>query len=69
MLGNKPILKFVRSGEENPTEFIDMELPEFTWPKGGKGVCPECGAEVIGVGKEWICQNEECGLKLHGPIF
>lgn len=71
MLGNKPILKFTRIQDDAdaPMEVFDMELSEFTWPKGGKGTCPKCGSPVEGIGKEWTCQNEECGLKLHGPIF
>ena len=34
MLGKKPILKFVKvQGEDAPTEFLEMELTEFTWQK------------------------------------
>ena len=70
MLGKKPILKFVKvQGEDAPTEFLEMELTEFTWPKGGVGICPVCGDKVNGNGKDWICENEECGLHLNGPIF
>ncbi|MEF9918907.1 MAG: hypothetical protein RR310_02065 [Eubacterium sp.] len=68
MLGKKPILKFTKVQEADaPTEIVDMELTEFTWPKGGIGICPLCGGKVNGVGKEWAC--EECDLKLNGPIF
>lgn len=64
----KPILKF-KKVQDGPDEFIEMDVSEFQWPKGGVGTCPVCGAKMIGTGKDWVCQNESCGLKLNGPIF
>ncbi|MDD2414687.1 MAG: hypothetical protein PHI94_05895 [Eubacteriaceae bacterium] len=62
----EPILKFKKI-QDGPDEFIEMQLTEFQWPKGGSGICPVCGAKMIGIGKDWTC--EKCGLKLNGPIF
>ncbi len=59
MKEREPILKF-RRVQDGPDEFIEMKVAEFQWPKGGVGTCPYCGAKVIGVGKDWKCENEEC---------
>lgn len=70
MLGNDPILKFQKVTDGEVTEeCVEMKLKEFQWPKGGLGLCPVCGCDVQGQGKEWKCQNEDCGLELKGPIF
>lgn len=68
MSGPTPILKFQKV-QDGPVEFIEIKLSEFQWPKGGVGTCPICGAQVIGEGKDWVCQGEECGAKFFGPIF
>ena len=64
-----PILKFEIKNGDNVGKFIDMKLTEFTWPKGGTGICPYCGAPVDGTGRDWLCTNEECGAAFYGPIF
>jgi len=71
MYGKDPILKFFKEDENGKVlnDVVEMKLKEFSWPKGGIGVCPACGAEMIGKQKNWECQNEECGLKLNGPIM
>lgn len=65
--GPAPILKFRKIQDEE--EYVEMKLNEFQWPKGGIGVCPICGGKVVGKGKDWTCENEECGMKFFGPIF
>ena len=62
----KPILK-CKKVYDGPDTFADITITEYAWPKGGKGVCPECGAELVGIGKDWSC--ETCGAKYYGPIF
>ncbi len=63
----RAILKFQVVEGEKKGEFIEMDLTEFTWPKGGTGICPFCGEKTLGKGKEWSCTA--CGARLHGPIF
>ena len=68
MRESQPILKFTKI-QDGPDTFIEMELSEFHWPEGGVGKCPVCGAKVVGVGKDWVCEGEDCGAKFNGPIF
>ncbi len=65
-VSGQPILKFQVIGEE-PARYVDMELKTFQMPKGGVGICPKCGAEIVGNHMDWKC--EKCGLELKGPIF
>ncbi|MCH4072998.1 hypothetical protein [Pseudoramibacter sp.] len=62
----KPILKF-KIIQDGPDEFVDMEVKDFQFKKGGTGICPKCGGETKAVGHDWTC--EKCGLRLNGPIF
>lgn len=64
----QPILKFKRE-HDGVEEYIEMKVDEFQWPKGGTAVCPLCGEKVIGIGKDWNCEGEECKAHLYGPIF
>lgn len=65
----KPILKFTDKNSSEKNQYVEINLDEFTWPKGGKGTCPYCGGKLTGVGKDWVCENEECGAEFFGPIF
>ena len=62
----QPILKFQRKDDGT---FVEISLSDFRWPKGGEGTCPDCGAKLVGTGKDWVCENKECGAEFLGPIF
>lgn len=69
-MGPDPVLKFQKVVDGTPTEeTLDMKLAAYNWPAGGEGTCPLCQSKVDGKGKDWKCENEECGLELMGPIF
>lgn len=62
----KPILK-CKKIQDGPDTFADIDVSEYAWPKGGIGTCPDCGGKLVGIGKDWCC--EDCGVKYYGPIF
>jgi tRNA(Ile2) C34 agmatinyltransferase TiaS len=46
---------------------MEMELTDYTYPKSGTGICPQCGGKMTGVGLDWTCEG--CDLLLKGPVF
>lgn len=63
----KPILKFKVVKDDDSVEIVDMDLKSYEWPGNGIGICPKCGADMVGKRNEWVC--DKCGLKLEGPIM
>lgn len=66
-MARKTVEKFKKQSESDLVEMVEMELTEYTYPKSGTGICPQCGGKMNGVGLDWTC--EECELVLKGPIF
>jgi tRNA(Ile2) C34 agmatinyltransferase TiaS len=66
-MGKNTIEKFKKQPETNGVEILEMELISYQYPKGGEGVCPECGGKMNGIGLDWECEG--CDLKLNGPLF
>ncbi|AWW27281.1 hypothetical protein ACIZ62_00335 [Acetobacterium carbinolicum] len=66
-MSRKTIEKFRKQPETDGVEILEMELTEYTYPKSGIGICPQCGGKMNGVGLDWSCEG--CDLKLVGPVF
>lgn len=66
-MGRKTIEKFRKQPETDKVEMVEMELTEYSYPKSGTGICPQCGGKMNGHGLDWTC--EECDLVLKGPVF
>ena len=66
-MSRKTIEKFKKQPEADVVEILEMELTEYVYPKGGTGICPQCGGKMNGVGLAWECEG--CDLKLVGPVF
>ncbi len=63
----KSLEKFRKQPEADQVEMVEMELTEYTYPKSGTGICPQCGGKMNGVGLDWTCEG--CDLVLKGPVF
>lgn len=63
----KTIEKFKKQPETDGVVLLEMELTSYVYPKGGEGICPECGGTMKGKGLDWECDG--CELKLVGPVF
>lgn len=66
-MARKSIEKFRKQPESDPVEIMEMELVDYTYPKGGTGICPQCGGKMTGTGLDWTCEG--CDLTLKGPVF
>ena len=66
-MSRKTIEKFKKQPETDVVEIVEMELTEYTYPKSGVGICPQCGGKMNSVGLDWECEG--CDLKLVGPVF
>lgn len=66
-MARKTIEKFKKQPETDGVEILEMELISYNYPKGGVGICPECGEKMNGIALDWEC--EDCQLKLIGPLF